>query len=232
MAVYSPAMTFFKRDRKMDNHFENKDGEQNIAQGENPIAKQVNNYFRQPLKPRFLIIAALLAAGVIRIVVVAYDRLVLNPTPSVTTTTYRSGPESPTINAQTVTISYGVPQKQYDEIKRKLDEYDLLLIARYAEALDLCEQNLSIKREIDKRKGEAKLLNDISQIYRDKGDYGKALQYLEQSLKTSREISGKESKAEPYLSRAVELGTQLEGPDIEERRKALEAVRPKLREQQ
>ncbi|XCN72921.1 MAG: tetratricopeptide repeat protein [Candidatus Electrothrix aestuarii] len=44
MAVYSPAMTFFKRDRKMDNHFESKGGEQNIAQGENPIGKQVNNY--------------------------------------------------------------------------------------------------------------------------------------------------------------------------------------------
>ncbi|MCI5133308.1 MAG: hypothetical protein D3904_17790, partial [Candidatus Electrothrix sp. EH2] len=44
MAVYSPAMTFFKRDRKMDNHFENKGGEQNVAQGKNPIAKQVNNY--------------------------------------------------------------------------------------------------------------------------------------------------------------------------------------------
>lgn len=28
----------------MDNHFENKGGEQNIAQGKNPIGKQVNNY--------------------------------------------------------------------------------------------------------------------------------------------------------------------------------------------
>jgi len=30
-------MTFFKRDKKMDNHFENKDGDQNIAQGLNAI---------------------------------------------------------------------------------------------------------------------------------------------------------------------------------------------------
>jgi len=37
-------MIFFKRDKKMDNHFENKDGDQNIAQGKNPIAKQINNY--------------------------------------------------------------------------------------------------------------------------------------------------------------------------------------------
>jgi len=44
MAVYSPAMTFFKRDRKMDNHFENKGGEQNIAQGPNAIGKQENHY--------------------------------------------------------------------------------------------------------------------------------------------------------------------------------------------
>ncbi len=42
--VYHRAMTFFKRDKKMDNHFENKGGEQNIAQGKNPIGKQVNNY--------------------------------------------------------------------------------------------------------------------------------------------------------------------------------------------
>ena len=40
--VYSSAMTFFKRDKKMDNHFENKGGEQNIAQGPNAIGKQVN----------------------------------------------------------------------------------------------------------------------------------------------------------------------------------------------
>jgi hypothetical protein len=39
--VYSPAMTFLKRDKKRDNHFENKDGEQNIAQGRNAI--EMNN---------------------------------------------------------------------------------------------------------------------------------------------------------------------------------------------
>jgi tetratricopeptide (TPR) repeat protein len=72
--------------------------------------------------------------------------------------------------------------------------YDLMLIARYTEALSLDEQSLSIFREIGDRKGEAKLLNNISQIYQAQGDYGKALEYLEQSLPIGREVGDKEGE--------------------------------------
>ncbi|MGX9727910.1 MAG: hypothetical protein ACTFAK_11495 [Candidatus Electronema sp. VV] len=40
---------------------------------------------------------------------------------------------------------------------------------------------------------------------------------------------GELAKAEPYLSRAVEFGTQLERPDLEDWRKTLKDVRAKLR---
>ena len=42
---------------------------------------------------------------------------------------------------------------------------------------------------------------------------------------------GELAKAESYISRAVELGTQLEHPKLAEWRTALEEVRTKLREQ-
>jgi len=72
--------------------------------------------------------------------------------------------------------------------------YDLLRIARYAEALSLYEQSLSIRYEIGDRNGEAKSLNNISQIYQNQGDYGKALEYLEQSLLLFREVGDKEGE--------------------------------------
>ena len=70
--------------------------------------------------------------------------------------------------------------------------YDFLLIARYAKALSLFEQSLSISHEIGDRKGEAKSLNNISQIYKAQGEYDKALDYLEQSLPICREIGDKQ----------------------------------------
>ncbi len=50
---------------KTDNTFHNKDGEQNVAQGERPIGKQVNNYLLQPLKPRTVVIVFVLAVGLL-----------------------------------------------------------------------------------------------------------------------------------------------------------------------
>jgi len=70
--------------------------------------------------------------------------------------------------------------------------YDLLLIARYTEALCLFEQSLSISHSIGDRKGEAKSLNNISQIYKAQGEYGNALDYLEQSLPICQEIGDKQ----------------------------------------
>ena len=67
--------------------------------------------------------------------------------------------------------------------------YDLDYIApRYTEALSLYEQSLHIRQEIGDRAGEGTTLNNISQIYRAKGNYDKALKYLEQSLVLFREI--------------------------------------------
>jgi tetratricopeptide (TPR) repeat protein len=71
---------------------------------------------------------------------------------------------------------------------------DIWRIARYAEALSLFEQSLSLFREIGERKQEATLLNNISQIYDAQGDYGKALDYLEQSLPICREVGDKEGE--------------------------------------
>ena len=343
--MYSPAMTFFKRDKNMNNHFENKDSEQNIAQGDNPIGKQVNNYFRQPLKPHFLIIAALLAAGVMSTALFVYDQY----TPSVVVTG-GNGSEQNIVQGNNAidkqVNNYGVPLEQYDRIKKELDvgdaaltsffrilkqgkvpredwgsrlpeiafrykelllrfeavssdnpevqalkreakqaitndEYDradelldqiderhdkaleqlytlqaetaerleqeqlakavnlvsrawlqrlqynyeqsvqywqeaaaalpegheaeraeylggagndLYRIACYAEALSLYEQSLSIRRKIGDRNGEAKSLNNISQIYHAQGEYGKAWDYLEQSLPIYREVGDTEGQ--------------------------------------
>jgi tetratricopeptide (TPR) repeat protein len=66
--------------------------------------------------------------------------------------------------------------------------YDLHRISRYNDALSLFKQSLSIDREIGDRAGEGATLNNISQIYKARGDYGTALKYLEQSLVIRREI--------------------------------------------
>ncbi len=69
--------------------------------------------------------------------------------------------------------------------------YDLWRISRYREALPLFEQSLKIRQEIGDRAGEGTTLNNISQIYKARGDYDKALKYLEQSLKISQEIGNR-----------------------------------------
>ena len=71
---------------------------------------------------------------------------------------------------------------------------DCYHIAYYAKTLLLLEQSLSISREIGDRKGEAKSLNNISQIYKCQGDYSNALDYLEQSLLIYREVGDKEGE--------------------------------------
>ncbi len=65
---------------------------------------------------------------------------------------------------------------------------DFYRIARYADALPLCEQSLAIYREIGDTAGEGRTLNNISQIYYDRGDLTTALTYLEQSLAICKEI--------------------------------------------
>jgi tetratricopeptide (TPR) repeat protein len=107
---------------------------------------------------------------------------------------------------------------------------------------------LAIARQIGDRRHEGRTLNNIAAIYEAKGDYSAALKQYEQALAIVQEIGDKDGeascrwnigegyikqgdldKAEPYLSRAVELGTQLERPDLKEWREKLEEIRAKLR---
>ncbi|MCW5206911.1 tetratricopeptide repeat protein, partial [Desulfobulbus sp. F5] len=74
---------------------------------------------------------------------------------------------------------------------------DLDDIARYAEALSLYEQSLSIFRDIGDRQGEAKSLNNIGLIYQAQGEYDKSLAYLEQSLPIFQNFSDTESEGVP-----------------------------------
>ena len=121
----------------------------------------------------------------------------------------------------------------------------------YDAALEQYKQSLTIIKQICDRRNEGRCLNNIAAIYEAKGDYTAALKQCEQSLAIAKEIDDKDgeascrwnigvfymkqgelAKAEPYISRAVELGTQLERPDLETWREALELVRAKLRGQQ
>ena len=107
---------------------------------------------------------------------------------------------------------------------------------------------MDISQEIGDRAGEGTTLNNISQIYKARGDYGTALKYLEQSLAISKEIGdrrgeavtswnigttyadqGDLAEAEQYMSRTVEIDEAIGHPDLESDRKHLEAVRAKLR---
>ncbi|XCN73482.1 MAG: tetratricopeptide repeat protein [Candidatus Electrothrix aestuarii] len=47
-----------------DNEFSNSGKDQNIAQGDRPIGKQENHYYNRPLKPRTVLLAVLLLAGI------------------------------------------------------------------------------------------------------------------------------------------------------------------------
>ncbi len=346
-AVLVAASCVFRRKKKssMDNKFDNSGGEQSIAQGDHAIGKQVNNYFGQTLKPRTLVIVALLGAGLISASLVSWHWL----TPSIVVTGDKGSEQNIAQGDHVIgkqVNNYGVPLEKYEQIKKELDVsdavltsffkileqgkvpredwgvklpeiafrykellqrfesvtsddpqvkslkeqagqaikageydraedllnqakkrdraaiatlkssiaeqqaaleqrqlseaqscvsqaelqemqyryekaaqyfqeaaaalpegheaerayclnaagYDLDNIARYAEALSLYEQSLSIYREIGDRNGEATLLNNISAIYQAQGEYSKALDYLEQSLLIYRKVGDKKGE--------------------------------------
>ncbi len=56
------------------------------------------------------------------------------------------------------------------------------------------EQALKIYREIGNRKGEGATLNNISHIYKARGDYATALEYLQKSLEIHLEIGNREGE--------------------------------------
>ncbi|CAK8714907.1 hypothetical protein KKHLCK_03970 [Candidatus Electrothrix laxa] len=109
---------------------------------------------------------------------------------------------------------------------------------------------MAISRQINDRRGEGTSLNNLAMIYMAQGDKESALSCYEQSLARAKEIGtkveeargswnigwlyiqkGQLAKAEPYLSRAVDLAEHMNLTDLEKWRKALEAVRAKLQEQ-
>ncbi|MEE8586473.1 MAG: tetratricopeptide repeat protein, partial [Acidobacteriota bacterium] len=63
------------------------------------------------------------------------------------------------------------------------------------------------------KSGEGATLNNISQIYSARGDYARALEYLEQSLKISREIGHKSGQI-PTLHNMAYIALQAEDPSV------------------
>lgn len=92
-------------------------------------------------------------------------------------------------------------------------------------ALYYFSRKLAIDRELGKKEGEAAALNNIAGIYRQKGDYDKALEYYRQALdliKDDKEKAtaynniasvyldkGDYSKAIEYFQKAIELGERV-----------------------
>ena len=64
-------------------------------------------------------------------------------------------------------------------------------VAKYETALSYLQQSLAIQQEIGDKSGEGTALNNISQIFKSRGDYETALSYLQQSLAIRQEIGDK-----------------------------------------
>jgi tetratricopeptide (TPR) repeat protein len=64
-------------------------------------------------------------------------------------------------------------------------------IAQYDTALDYLKRSLAIRQEIGDKSGEGTTLNNISQIFKARGDYDTALDYLKRSLAIQQEIGDK-----------------------------------------
>ena len=62
------------------------------------------------------------------------------------------------------------------------------------------EQSLAIQQQIGDRKGEGGTLNNIGQIYSDKGDHDTALRYLEQSLAITQQISDRQGEGATLIN--------------------------------
>ena len=67
----------------------------------------------------------------------------------------------------------------------------LYAVSSYNEAHALYEELLPIQRELKDKKSEGATLNNISQIYKVRGDYDTALHYLSDSLKIMQDIGDK-----------------------------------------
>uniref|UniRef100_UPI0040576B0B tetratricopeptide repeat protein n=1 Tax=Candidatus Electronema sp. TaxID=2698783 RepID=UPI0040576B0B len=122
--------------------------------------------------------------------------------------------------------------------------------SEYFTSLKYLEQSLRISQELGDKKQEGVTLNNIATTAYTNGDYPAVLKYLEQSLVISQEIGnrageavtswnighayamqGDLAKAEQYMSRAVQLAEEIGHPKLKEWRKALKAVRAKIKAQ-
>ncbi len=79
----------------------------------------------------------------------------------------------------------------------------LLEIARYDETKTLLDKLLPIQQEIGDKSGEGTTLNNISQIFKARGDYETALRYLQQSLAIRQEIGDKSGEGATLYNMAT-----------------------------
>jgi hypothetical protein len=59
-----------------------------------------------------------------------------------------------------------------------------------------------ICQKIDDTEGKGRAINNLAAIYRSKGDYPKALKYLEESLVLRREINDKKGEGSTRMGKA------------------------------
>ncbi|MEM7793709.1 MAG: tetratricopeptide repeat protein [Cyanobacteria bacterium P01_C01_bin.118] len=71
----------------------------------------------------------------------------------------------------------------------------LLNQANYLEALELFQQSLAIRQDIDERYGIAESLNNIGFVYDSRGDYAQALDYYQQALAIRQELGDRQGES-------------------------------------
>jgi len=82
--------------------------------------------------------------------------------------------------------------------------YCLHLNSDLPEALGHYQKSLEIRQEIGDTRGEGTTLNNISQIFKARGDYDTALSYLDKSLKIRQEIGDRAGEAVTCQNLAME----------------------------
>ncbi len=71
----------------------------------------------------------------------------------------------------------------------------LYQLSEYEKALGYLERSLKISQETGDKAGEGRALNNISQIFKARGDYERTLHYLKMSLKIAQEIGDEAGEA-------------------------------------
>jgi tetratricopeptide (TPR) repeat protein len=191
----------------MTNQFDSKGGEQNIAQGDHAIGKQVN--VTQTVIGDGNIFSATgnltVNQGVPPEVFAQYvkelgatEQLVKS---FLSTLLEREVPRDQwDTKLQEIAITHkkmlqGLNEPRQATDMRWVQSRQAVEAGNYAKALSLYEQSLRISQEIGDRTGEGAALNNIGQIYYMQGNYVSALRYLEQSLAIHYMLGDKASEA-------------------------------------